>query len=59
MSFFTTIDIVNLDASVFTLAPNQAFDYISRHNICCVSIGMVTTEEAKLSTEIALKFLQT
>ena len=41
------------------LDPNQAFDYISQHNICCVSIGMVTIEEAKVSTEIALKFLQT
>ncbi len=41
------------------LDPNQAFDYISQHKICCVSIGMVTIEEAKVSTEIALKFLQT
>ncbi len=37
----------------------KAFDYISQHNICCVSIGMVTLEEAKISTEIALKALQT
>ena len=37
----------------------KAFDYISQHNICCVSIGMVTLEEAKISTEIALKTLQT
>ena len=40
------------------LAPNQAYDYLSKHNICCVSIGMVTVEEAKDSTEIALKILQ-
>ncbi|NVM17127.1 MAG: hypothetical protein HWN80_05375 [Candidatus Lokiarchaeota archaeon] len=39
------------------LDPNQAFDYISQHNISCVSIGMVTIEEAKVSTEIALKVL--
>ena len=41
------------------LDPKQAFDYILRHNISCVSIGMVTIEEAKVSTEIALKVLQT
>ncbi len=40
------------------LDPKQAFDYISKHNICCVSIGMVTVEEAKDSSEIALKILQ-
>ena len=40
------------------LDPIQAFDYISKHNICCVSIGMVTVEEAKISTEIALRILQ-
>jgi len=40
------------------LDPTQAFKYISQHNICCVSIGMVTIEEAKVSTEIALKVLQ-
>jgi len=40
------------------LDPNQAYDYISKHNICCVSIGMVTVAEAKVSTEIALKILQ-
>jgi hypothetical protein len=38
---------------------NQAYDYISGHNISCVTIGMVSIEEAKLSTEIALKVLQT
>lgn len=41
------------------LNPVQAYDYISQYNICCVSIGMVTVEEAKTSTEIALKALQT
>jgi hypothetical protein len=40
------------------LDPNQAYDYLSKHNICCVSIGMVTVEEATDSTEIALKILQ-
>jgi len=40
------------------LEPQKAFDYISNHNICCVTIGMVTTEEAELSTKIALKALQ-
>ena len=40
------------------LDPNQAYDYISKHNICSATIGMVTVEEAKTSTEIALKILQ-
>ncbi|MFX1258025.1 MAG: hypothetical protein ACFFAN_09205 [Promethearchaeota archaeon] len=40
-----------------TIDPNKAFEYISKHNICSVSIGMVTSEEAKISTEIALKVL--
>jgi len=40
------------------LDPNQAYDYLSKHNICCVSIGMVSVEEATDSTEIALKILQ-
>ena len=40
------------------LDPNQAYDYISKHNICSATIGMVTVEEAKASTEIALKILQ-
>lgn len=37
---------------------NLAYDYLSKHNICCVTIGMVSTEEAKLSTEKALSYLQ-
>ena len=40
------------------LDPNKAYEYISQHNICCVTIGMVTVEEAKVSTEIALNRLQ-
>ena len=38
--------------------PIKAYDYISKHNICCVSIGMVSVEEAKVSTQIALNILQ-
>ena len=37
---------------------NQAYEYISAHNICCVSIGMVSVQEAKESTEIVLKYIQ-
>ncbi len=40
------------------LEPLKAYEYISKHNICCSTIGMVTVEEAKISTEIALKVLQ-
>ena len=40
------------------LDPNQAYDYISKHNICCTTIGMVSVDEAKVSTKIALKILQ-
>ena len=40
------------------LDPKQAYDYISKHNICCTTIGMVSVEEARESTEIALKHLQ-
>ncbi|MBA7550894.1 hypothetical protein ES705_43424 [subsurface metagenome] len=40
------------------LEPHKAFEYISKHNICCSTIGMVTVEEAKISTEIALNVLQ-
>jgi hypothetical protein len=36
----------------------QAYEYISRHNINCVTIGMVTIEEAKISTEVALAALK-
>ena len=40
------------------LNPNKAYDYISKHNICCTTIGMVSVEEARESTEIALKSFQ-
>ena len=40
------------------LNPNKAYDYISKHNICCTTIGMVSVEEARESTEIALEYLK-
>ena len=40
------------------LEPQKAFEYISRHNISAVAIGMVEAEEAQTSTRIALKALQ-
>ena len=40
------------------LEPEKAFDYISKHNICAVAIGMVEVEEAHITTKIALKALQ-
>lgn len=40
------------------LEPLEAYDYISKHNICAVTIGMVTVEEAETSTKIALQALQ-
>lgn len=40
------------------LEPKEAYEYISKHNICAVTIGMVTTEEAEISTKIALDALQ-
>ena len=40
------------------LDPNEAYDYISKHNICCTTIGMVSVDEARESTEIALNCLQ-
>lgn len=39
------------------LEPAEAFDYIAKHNICAVTIGMVTKDEAKISTQIALQVL--
>ncbi|MFX0041538.1 MAG: hypothetical protein ACFE8L_01385 [Candidatus Hodarchaeota archaeon] len=39
------------------ITPKIAFDYISRHNICAVTIGMVTKQQAEESTKIALKAL--
>jgi len=40
------------------LEPKKAYEYISKHNICAVTIGMVTVEEAAHSTKIALEALQ-
>ncbi|MFX1308243.1 MAG: hypothetical protein ACFE9M_00995 [Promethearchaeota archaeon] len=39
------------------LRPHLAFQYISNHNICAVTIGMVTKQQAEESTKIALKSL--
>jgi len=40
------------------LEPKKAFEYISKHNVCAVAIGMVQREETRDVTEIALQFLQ-
>lgn len=40
------------------IEPQKAFEYISKHNICSVAIGMVSIEQAKVSTKIALNALQ-
>ena len=40
------------------LNPKEAYDYISQHNICAAVIGMVTVEEAEISTKIALEALK-
>ncbi|MFX1379337.1 MAG: hypothetical protein ACFFA4_09595 [Promethearchaeota archaeon] len=37
--------------------PELAFKYIGNHNICAVTIGMVTKQQAEESTEMALKSL--
>ncbi|MFX1388899.1 MAG: hypothetical protein ACFE9Z_02410 [Promethearchaeota archaeon] len=39
------------------ISPNKAFEYISKHNICAVTIGMVNKKEAEQSTAISLEFL--
>jgi hypothetical protein len=39
------------------LSPELAFEYISKHNISAVAIGMVDLQEAKEATEVALKYL--
>ncbi len=39
------------------IKPDIAFKYISKHNICAVTIGMVTKEQAEESTKTALKSL--
>lgn len=38
--------------------PENAFNYISKHNICAVSIGMISKEEAQETTMVALKKLK-
>ncbi|MHA1292785.1 MAG: hypothetical protein ACTSQJ_08985 [Promethearchaeota archaeon] len=40
-----------------TLKPEKAFNYISKHNICSITIGIVEIEEAKQSIKVALKYL--
>ena len=40
------------------LKPNKGYDYISKHNVCCTTIGMVSVEEARESTEIAINCLR-
>lgn len=40
------------------LEPQPAYEYISKHNICAVAIGMVTVEQAEISTKVALEYLQ-
>lgn len=39
------------------IRPELAFQYIANHNICAVTIGMVTVQQAEESTKIALKSL--
>ncbi|MFX0002726.1 MAG: hypothetical protein ACFE9J_04525 [Candidatus Hermodarchaeota archaeon] len=39
------------------IKPKLAFQYIANHNICAVTIGMVTVQQAEESTRIALKAL--
>jgi hypothetical protein len=39
------------------ITPQIAFEYISRHNISAVTIGMVTKQQAEESTKVALKAL--
>ncbi len=41
-----------------TIEPTKAYEYISKHNIRAVIIGMVEVEEARNVAEIALKALQ-
>ena len=39
------------------LDPITAYEYIAKHNICSVTIGMVTPEEAMISTKTAIEKL--
>ena len=40
------------------LDPDTAMNYIAKHNICAVTIGMVSIEEAEVSTKKALYSLK-
>ena len=40
------------------LEPQEAYQYIQKHNICAATIGMVTGEEARMTSKIALKALK-
>jgi hypothetical protein len=40
------------------LDPDHAYAYIKKHNICAVTIGMVSIEEAKFTTQKAIEYLQ-
>ncbi|TXT61699.1 MAG: hypothetical protein BAJALOKI3v1_750010 [Promethearchaeota archaeon] len=44
--------------AVGKLSPQKAYEYIKQHNICAVTIGMVSIEEAKESTQTALNIFQ-
>ena len=39
------------------IEPKRAFEYISMHNICAVTIGIVNTQETEISTKIGLNNL--
>lgn len=39
------------------ILPKEAYEYISKHNISAVSIGMVTPQQAEESTKTALDYL--
>ncbi len=53
---FTFLGMKTLAAG--KLEPQKAYDYISKHNIRAVVIGMVDIEEAKNVTRVALNALQ-
>jgi putative N-acetylmannosamine-6-phosphate epimerase len=40
------------------LEPQKAYSYIQKHNICAVTIGMVSTQQANESTQVALNVLK-
>jgi len=40
------------------ITPKEAFEYISQHNICSISVGMISTQQAEESTRIALELLK-